>query len=120
MDICRRIRQQSLGQLSHIIILTARESREDVIAGFAAGANDFITKPFHREELQARIKIGAQVVERAPWLHRKIAVTRGGYQRGRRVVRRHCDSYIISVMSVCHASALLLRVVDFDILELKT
>ena len=63
VDICRRIRQQSLGQLSHIIILTARESREDVVAAFAAGANDFITKPFHRDELQARIKIGAQVVQ---------------------------------------------------------
>ncbi len=63
IDICRRVRQMEGGNLIHIIILTAREAKEDVITGFEAGANDFITKRFHKDELRSRVKVGERVVE---------------------------------------------------------
>ncbi len=62
IDICRKIRQKEKEKLIHIIILTARESKEDVLKGFDAGADDFITKPFNKDELRARIKVGERIV----------------------------------------------------------
>lgn len=55
-EACRMLRQsRSLIELP-VILLTARSRVEDLEAGFAAGANDFITKPFSRQELFARMK----------------------------------------------------------------
>ncbi len=51
-DFCSEIRNQTD---SHIIFLTARVEHEDVIHGLSVGADDYITKPFHPEELLSRI-----------------------------------------------------------------
>jgi sigma-B regulation protein RsbU (phosphoserine phosphatase) len=63
IEICRRVRQLEHGNLTHIIILTARETPEDVVVGFAAGADDFIKKRFDKDELRARVKVGERIVE---------------------------------------------------------
>jgi DNA-binding response OmpR family regulator len=63
VEICRRVRRLEYGNLIHIVILTAREAQEDVVAAFAAGADDFIKKRFDRDELRARVKVGERVVE---------------------------------------------------------
>lgn len=39
-----------------LIFLTAHDELEDILEGFAIGADDYVTKPFHMEELEARIK----------------------------------------------------------------
>jgi DNA-binding response OmpR family regulator len=44
------------GIVTPIILLTARTSTDDIIAGLNAGADDYLTKPFHSDELHARIK----------------------------------------------------------------
>lgn len=62
-EICRRIRQQSSPEPTYIILLTARTRRKDIVAGLTAGANDFVSKPFDREELRARVRVGRRVVE---------------------------------------------------------
>jgi sigma-B regulation protein RsbU (phosphoserine phosphatase) len=62
VEICRRIRETPLLALTYVLLLTAKDRREDVIAGLTAGANDYLTKPFNREELQARLRVGANVV----------------------------------------------------------
>lgn len=54
-EVCRKIREKySLYDLP-IIILTVRDTPDDIEAGFNAGANDFITKPFVAKELRARV-----------------------------------------------------------------
>jgi DNA-binding response OmpR family regulator len=63
VEICRRIRQLNKGKLIHIILLTARGAKEDLVVGFEAGADDYITKRFDSDELRARVKVGARVVE---------------------------------------------------------
>ena len=60
LDICRRARQA--GKTIYIILLTARGSKENVIEGLRAGADDYLVKPFHAEELQARILTGLRVM----------------------------------------------------------
>jgi CheY-like chemotaxis protein len=60
-EICRRVRQLE-GRLIYAILLTSRAAREDILAGFDAGADDYITKPFDRAELYARLRVGARIL----------------------------------------------------------
>ncbi|MBQ5739395.1 MAG: response regulator transcription factor, partial [Oscillospiraceae bacterium] len=53
-DVCRALRAD--GDNVPVIILTAREEEEDKILGLEIGADDYITKPFSRRELIARVK----------------------------------------------------------------
>ncbi|MCE7914373.1 MAG: DNA-binding response regulator [Nitrosomonas sp. PRO4] len=54
LDIIKALRGQ--GSLLPILILTARSSWQDKVLGLEMGADDYLTKPFQMEELQARIK----------------------------------------------------------------
>lgn len=56
IELCRQIRSDVLTSHIPIILLTARAAGEQKIEGFDAGANDYVTKPFSFEILQARIK----------------------------------------------------------------
>ena len=53
LTICREIRKQSLVP---IIMLTARDEITDKVVGLELGADDYLTKPFHPQELVARTK----------------------------------------------------------------
>jgi len=63
VDFCRKIRQTHTLTPTYIILLTSKAQQEDVVAGLEAGANDYIRKPFEREELRARIQVGERVIE---------------------------------------------------------
>ena len=54
MEIIRKVREE--GHLYPILILTARDRWEDRVAGLEAGADDYLGKPFHLEELLARLR----------------------------------------------------------------
>ena len=53
-DICRQVRSE--GIMTPILMLTARDGMDDMIKGFEIGADDYLTKPFHFDELFARVK----------------------------------------------------------------
>jgi DNA-binding response OmpR family regulator len=61
-EVCRRARELTNVPPIHLILLTARDSKTDVVQGLRTGANDYIVKPFDRTELLARVTIGAQMV----------------------------------------------------------
>ena len=62
-ELCRRIRRtQGLSSI-YVILLTAKGTREDIVAGLEAGADDYLAKPFDPEELQARVGAGRRIVE---------------------------------------------------------
>ena len=64
VEICKRIRKKERPDLPYyIILLTGRDSKSDIVKGLRAGANDYVTKPFDNEELQARIEVGRRVIE---------------------------------------------------------
>lgn len=62
IEICRQIRTNPQTQPVYLILLTARRGQEDKIQGLQAGADDYITKPFDREELRARLQVGIRVL----------------------------------------------------------
>ena len=55
IEVCRRLRRMTGTANVPIIMLTARGEEEDRVRGLETGADDYVTKPFHREELIARI-----------------------------------------------------------------
>lgn len=61
--ICRRARAVPSVTAPYLILLTARSDSIDIVAGLNAGANDYVTKPFHHAELHARVRVGLRVLE---------------------------------------------------------
>jgi len=62
IEICRRLKQQPKGALVYIILLTARDKEDDIVAGLDAGADDYITKPFGNNELRSRVDVGRRMI----------------------------------------------------------
>ncbi|MGA2813877.1 MAG: EAL domain-containing protein [Candidatus Acidiferrum sp.] len=63
LEVCREVRRRSEYPYIYIILLTARTSKEDIVKGLEAGADDYLTKPWDTEELKARLRAGARVLK---------------------------------------------------------
>jgi sigma-B regulation protein RsbU (phosphoserine phosphatase) len=63
IEVCRQTRKISNSPPIYLILLTVRDSKQDIVAGLQGGANDYITKPFDKTELLARVSIGRQMVQ---------------------------------------------------------
>ena len=59
-EVCRKVRQLSGNCPTYIILLTAKGNKEDIVAGLDAGADDYLTKPFDKEELRSRVQVGVR------------------------------------------------------------
>lgn len=60
--LCQDIRQHPDLSAMYVMLLTSNQEKKDVIAGLESGADDYITKPVHWDELHARVRIGARIV----------------------------------------------------------
>ena len=63
LELCRRIREMEWPGYIFIILLTARGAVDDIITGLDAGADDYLTKPFNKAELKARLRAGTRILE---------------------------------------------------------
>ena len=61
LAVCRTLRQLP-GRYLYLILLTSRQSPEDMIEGLDSGADDFLTKPYNIAELRARLRAGERVL----------------------------------------------------------
>jgi putative two-component system response regulator len=62
LDLCRAVRARELGRYIYVILLTARDGTGSMVEGLAAGADDFITKPFDPDELSARVRVAERIL----------------------------------------------------------
>ena len=63
LEVCRRVRALADAPYRYLLLLTSRDRKEDVVAGMEAGADDYLTKPFHRHELQVRLRAGRRILD---------------------------------------------------------
>ena len=62
VEICRRLRNSGRRPYQYVLLLTARDTVEDVVEGMDAGADDYLRKPFDLRELRVRLRAGERVL----------------------------------------------------------
>jgi len=62
-EVCRRARAREGAPPLFLILVTIRDRQDDIVAGLKAGAHDYVIKPYHKDEMLARVRVGVQMVE---------------------------------------------------------
>ncbi len=62
LELVRRIRAAEKPGYVYVILLTAKSTKDDIVRGMEAGADDFLAKPFDHEELRVRLRAGERIV----------------------------------------------------------
>ncbi len=63
VEVCRRLRKLDTQDPVYVILLTSQNEKENIVRGLDAGADDYVTKPFEPDELQARIHVGCRILQ---------------------------------------------------------
>jgi two-component system cell cycle response regulator len=63
VDVCREMRKLRQASYTYILLLTAKDAKESVVEGLESGADDYLTKPYHAQELRARIRVGLRLLD---------------------------------------------------------
>jgi len=97
IEICSELRKEQTTATRYLILLTTRSNKEDVIEGLPAGADDYVTKPFHMGELRARLIVGTRVVSLHASLADQISELTGALERVKHLegllpICSHCKS----------------------------
>jgi signal transduction histidine kinase len=69
LELIRRIRQAKQDRYVYVILFTSQTDKANLVEGMEAGADDFLTKPFDKDELRVRLRAGQRIVE----LERRLA-----------------------------------------------
>jgi sigma-B regulation protein RsbU (phosphoserine phosphatase) len=72
VQLCQRVREMQGRPYTYVILLTSRSDRESLVEALAAGADDFVAKPFDEQELHARIRSGERILELSHELARQM------------------------------------------------
>ena len=81
LELVRRMRGAKRAIYTYVILLTSRSDKSDVVAGIEAGADDFVSKPFDKEELRVRLLAGERIVTLERALHKQNAELRDANER---------------------------------------
>jgi sigma-B regulation protein RsbU (phosphoserine phosphatase) len=88
LELCSRIRAANFSRYIYFILLTAKGETTEIVEGMQAGADDFVTKPFHPEELKARIRAGERVLQ----LERNLDEHNKKLDKAYSIIRRDLDA----------------------------
>jgi diguanylate cyclase (GGDEF)-like protein len=61
--VCREVRSQRGKSHVHLILLTSKNTKQDIVIGLESGADDYLIKPFDPEELKARLHTGLRILQ---------------------------------------------------------
>ena len=62
IELCKRVRRERFNRYIYFVLLTAKDEKYDLVLGMEAGADDFVVKPFNKDELNVRIRAGERVL----------------------------------------------------------
>ena len=79
LELCRKIRSADFNKYIYIILVSARDTQQDIIQGLEVGVDDYITKPVNTKEFRARIEIGERLIGIEKKLRDKHAETEKNY-----------------------------------------
>jgi len=71
VTLCSRLRESA--SPPYVILVTSKGEKGDVVRGLAAGADDYVTKPFDSDELRARVDVGRRMLELREALERRVS-----------------------------------------------
>jgi len=97
VDVCRKIKNLNLETPPYIILLTSMDSKENLIEGLQAGADDYVTKPFDANELEARLAVGRRVVELQSTLANRVKELESALEHVKTL------QHILPICSHCHS-----------------
>ncbi len=105
-EVCRRLREDEQTGYVYVILLTARGEKSDIVSGFEAGADDYLTKPFDPHELRSRLAVGKRILDLEQQLTEKVdqlqdALTHVKTLQGLLPICMHCKK-IRDVSSTWH------------------
>ena len=60
--VCREVRKQRSERHVHLVLLTSKNSKQDIVTGLESGADDYLVKPFDPHELKARLNTGMRIL----------------------------------------------------------
>ncbi len=63
VEVCQKIRRRKKYKYTYVILLSAKDRKQDIVAGLSSGADDYMTKPVNFLELRARLQTGRRIVE---------------------------------------------------------
>jgi DNA-binding NtrC family response regulator len=91
-EVCRRLKQDAATQEIPIVFITARDEPGGVVEGFRAGGLDYITKPFHREEVVMRVRTHLSVAGLTGDLRAQAAALRAANEQLRLEIERRQEA----------------------------
>jgi sigma-B regulation protein RsbU (phosphoserine phosphatase) len=93
LELVKMIRAADSADYVYVIMLTAKAEKHDIVAGMGAGADDFLVKPFHRDELQVRLRAGIRITK----LNRQLNETNRRLERGLEAAAQIQQSFLPTV-----------------------
>ena len=118
LEVCRRLR--TLGDLTPVLVLTARDAISDRVAGLDAGADDYLVKPFALEELLARLRAllrraGSQEgADKLRFADLELDPVAHEVRRGDRPIQLTRTEFLLLELLLLHPRQVLTRSVIFD------
>ena len=87
-QLIERVRRSGQSGYTYLIMLTGRSEKTDLVAGMEAGADDFLAKPFDRNELRVRLNAGKRIIQ----LERTLAAQNEELQKANDRMRQDLDA----------------------------
>ena len=99
-EVCRRLREKYSQHDLPVIMLTAKDQVSDLLAGFDAGANDYLTKPFSRDELLTRIRNHLQLTKTTQSFGRFVPLEYLNFLQRKSIIDIHLGDHVSKEMTV--------------------
>jgi len=62
-EVCRRVRETRREPYTYLLLLTSKHTKDEIVEGMDAGADDYVVKPWDEHELQVRLRAGKRIVD---------------------------------------------------------